>query len=136
MKPKDFQLHLEIAIDVLSKKDIAVIPPLKNFLCSMSSSKQIEQVLGAAVLHFAENDQSVFEWIITHQDLLVPELDLSVFAKGLIVSRLENCGCLQGENPLAVRNTVFCKSQALLTGLADCFSQDELLLIRNILTHQ
>ena len=133
MDRNDFQLHLEIAIDVLGKQNVAAIRPLKEFLCSIPSPKQIEQVLATAVLHFAADNQAVFAWIITNQNLLAPEIDLLAFTKGLITSRLRNRGWTQGQDFQLEQNSVLFMNQALVNTLTDCFSQSERILVSAVL---
>ncbi|MEA5464976.1 hypothetical protein [Leptothoe sp. PORK10 BA2] len=133
MEQNDFQQSLAIVIDVLQAKDITAIPKVKDFLYSLPSLKQIEQALAAALLHFAERDKSVFDWIVLYQDQFCPELDLFAFTRNVVRTRLCDKGWVQGRDFWFDLRNILHMSRALSVNFPDYFSSSELILVRTML---
>lgn len=133
MNRQDLQPYLEIAISVLARQDISAVAKLKDFLMSLPSPKHIEQVLGFTVLHFAENEPLVFDWVLQNQSALAPELDLSAFARKLTEGRLCDRGWVPGKDfDVSSVPAVFAHEPST-TVLRSHFSDGERLLIQSML---
>lgn len=133
MEQSDFQQSLEVVIDVLREKDIAAIAKVKDFLYSLPSLKQTEQALAKAILHFAERDKSVFDWIVVHQDQFCPELDLFAFTRNVVRTRLCDKGWVQGRDFWFDLRNILHMSRSLSSSFSDYFSRSELILVRTML---
>ena len=136
MEQDDFQRSLDVVIGVLQAKDILAITKVKSFLYSLPNLKQTEQALAAAIIHFAEWDQSVFDWIVVNQDQFVPELDLFAFTRNLVRTRLTEEGYVKDRDFWFDLSNILHLGPALGQSLPQCFSQGELLLVRTMLKIQ
>ena len=132
MDENEFQRYLDIVVCVFKEKDAAGLRKVKEFLYSLSSPRQKEQTLAAAVLYFAEHDRQVFEWILSHQESLSPELDLFGFTRSLIRARLIDKGWLQDRDFRFDLQSLLCGNSLLRQTFEEYFSQGELLLIREM----
>lgn len=130
---QDFQPHLEIAISVLAKQDASAVAKLKDFLLSLPSPKHIEQVLGFTVLHFAENERPVFDWILQNQAALAPELDLLAFTKKLTEARLRDRDWIPGKDFDVSSVPPFFAHEPSTVVLRSYFNDSERLLIKAML---
>ena len=129
----DFQRSLDIVICVLKEKDINTLTTVKEFLHSLPSLKQTEQALASAILYFAQHDRQVFDWIITHQDGLRPELDLFAFTRALVRSRLCEKGWVQSRDFWFDLHNVLRMHPLLKTHFPDYFSRSEWLLVKTMI---
>lgn len=96
--PQEYQSYVDIAIDVLRVKNQAKLEILKNFLISLPSLTDIENVLAEAVNSVAQTDLPTYRWIIQHPDYLMPELDLKRLAQQLAVSKLKESQLILGQD--------------------------------------
>ncbi|ERT04494.1 hypothetical protein M595_5562 [Lyngbya aestuarii BL J] len=103
-QPQEYQSYIEIAVDVLQVQNQAKLEILKNFLLSLPSLTEIENVLAEAVHHLAQTDPQTYRWIIQHPDYLMPELDLTRLAQQLALSKLKNSPLILGEDFRLTRN--------------------------------
>ena len=133
METNDFQRSLDVVICVLKEKDTTAIFKVKDFLYSLPSLKQIERALASAVLYFAQHDQPVFDWIIAHQAMLNPELDLFAFTRALVRTRLCERGWIQGRDFWFDLQNILRMGPLLSPHFADYFNQGELRLVRTML---
>lgn len=134
MKIKEFQVYLDVTIDVLKRKNLSAITPLKNFLQSCPSPKHREQILLAGILHFARHDRHIFSWTLDHQEHFLPELDILAATRKLAISRLNTQGWVQGRDfQMPAKNLLVLRGKSIAM-LSDLFDQHELLLINRILT--
>ena len=129
MNQQDFQPYLDIAISVLGKKDAGAVAKLKAFLVSLPGPAYIEQVLGLAVVYFAEHDSTVFDWLVSNPTMLSPELNLKKFTQKTIEQRLKACGCADGKGVAFESETVWLSSQEKLSLLERTLSEGELKLL-------
>ncbi len=143
MQRKDFQPSLEVAISVLAEKDVGAIQKLKDFLQSLPNPKQVEKTLVEAVLHLAQQDLESFNWLIEHQAVLSPELNLTDFTRRLAVKRLRASatatadpsvrGWMQDKDVIVHPKAVWTLSRPVLEALTACLSPAELRLVKAIL---
>ncbi len=103
-QPQEYQSYIEIAVDVLQVQNQAKLEILKNFLLSLPSLTEIENVLVEAVHHVAQTDPQTYRWIVQHPDYLMPELDLKGLAQQLALSKLKNSPLILGEDFKLTRN--------------------------------
>ncbi|MBX2862901.1 MAG: hypothetical protein KTR27_05045 [Leptolyngbyaceae cyanobacterium MAG.088] len=129
----DFKKSLDIVISVLQTKDIAALNNVKDFLYSLPNLKQTEQALASAVLYFAQHDRHVFDWIMTHQSSLLPELDLFAFTRNLVRSRLRDSGWVQSRDFRFDLHNILLLSSLIKPHFTDYFSPSELILIKTTL---
>ncbi|WP_413160653.1 hypothetical protein ACL6C3_19280 [Capilliphycus salinus ALCB114379] len=97
-QPQEYQSYIEIAVEVLQVQNQAKLEILKNFLISLPSLTDIENVLAEAVHHLAQTDPQTYRWIVQHPDYLMPELDLKRLAQQLALSKLKNSQLICGED--------------------------------------
>lgn len=97
-RPQEYQSYIEIAVDVLRVQNQAKLEILKNFLLSLPSLTDIENVLAEAVHHLAQTDPQTYRWIVRHPDYLMPELDLRRLAQQLAFSKLQKSQLILGED--------------------------------------
>ena len=71
---------------------------MKNFLISLPSLTDIENVLAEAVHYVAQTDPQTYRWIVQHPDYLMPELDLKRLAQQLAFSKLKNSQLTLGKD--------------------------------------
>lgn len=91
--PEDpFRFEREIAISILTKRDLAALKALKQFLLNMSGPKAIETVLAQAVCGCAEADPEALAWILAQADQLEPELSLERWMQRRVVTCLGDHG--------------------------------------------
>ena len=133
MSNTDFQTYLDVAISVLSQKESISIRKLKDFLQALPNPKQVEQTLGSAVLHFARNDASVFEWVIANQNLLEPELNLVNFTRRLMIRRVRDRGDLQDSEISTDLRVPLQLTPKTLAALSHCLEAGELQLVKAVL---
>lgn len=133
MLPEDSQPYLDVAIDVIGTQNVSAVRKLKAFLVALPTPKQIEQVLAAAILHFAEHDRAVFEWVVEHQAVLAPELDLLSFVKKQVLTRLSDRGWVRHRDFELDIQTRSLTNHRTNDELADYFSQPEWQLIEAVL---
>lgn len=134
MEKREFQFYLDVTIDVLRRKNLSAITPLKNFLQSSPSPRYCEQILMEGILHFARHDRDIFIWLIEHQEYFMPELNILSATRKLTISRLNNQGWIQGKDfQIPSKNLLVLRGKSI-TMLTDLFCQHELLLINRILT--
>ena len=129
MNPKDLQPFLDVAISVLEAKDAIATAKLKDFLIASPGPAYIEQSLGLAVVHFANNNPPVFNWLLSNQNILSPELDLKSFTQKMIRQRLIGQGWTEGEN-FTLQSDQLLIEQASIAILSNYFSPGELSLIK------
>ena len=79
----DAKPYLEIAIDVLSSKDLRSILALKNFL-AIFPSPDIEETLKVALYRIAETDPDTCRWLLRNRIYLMPELDIIELANNFM----------------------------------------------------
>ncbi|MEL7330115.1 MAG: hypothetical protein AAGJ69_09790, partial [Cyanobacteria bacterium J06559_1] len=113
--------------------DIDAVAKLKAFLLSLPSPKHIEQVLGFTVLHFAENESPVFNWVLQNQAALAPELDLPAFSKKLVEGRLRGRGWIRGKDFDISSVPPFFATEPPTVVLDSYFSNGERLLLKSTL---
>jgi len=123
MNSEHLQPYLGIAVSILATQDASATKNLKDFLVSMPSTKQIEQTLGLAIVQLAEQNPAAFKWVLAHQSILMPELDLQAFAEKMAKDRLSERSVSQAW-------------QTLDTVLDQHFSQGERLLIQAVMSSQ
>ena len=133
MQQQEFDAFLGVIISVLARQDIAAIGKLKEFLTSLPNPRQVEELLGQAVLHFAEADANVFNWLVVNQAALLPELELVVFTQRFVTLRLSDRGYLQGQDFNTQTPGQLVLNSSSTVCLANCFSAAEQLLINTIL---
>ena len=130
MNPKDLQPFLDVAISVLEAKDAIAITQLKDFLTASPGPAYIEQSLGLAIVHFAEKDPSTFNWILSNQEKLSPELELRSFTKKMISQRLASHQWTEGKDFIIEPDKILITSQKSAAALFACFSEGEMSLIK------
>lgn len=135
-KNNDFQRSLDVVISVLQEKNVGAIAKVKSFLYSLPSPKQTEQALASAILHFAEQDQSVFDWIVIYQNQFFPELDLFAFTRNLVRVRLSEKGYVKDRDFWFDLRNILHLTPNLSQSFPHYFSQSELLLVRTMLNIQ
>lgn len=145
MDSESLQPYLAIAVSVLVMQDALAVQKLKRFLVSMPSTKQIEQALGLAVVQLAEQDVFAFEWVLSHQAMLLPELDLKAFVKKLVTDRLRHSEALQspdrgwtlGEDfELSALPLPFLLDARLSATFEQHFSEGERVLLMSVLSSE
>lgn len=97
-QPQEYESYIEIAVDVLQVKKLGNVEILKNFLVSLPSFTDIENVLAEAVHHLAQTDPQTYLWIVQHPDYLMPELDLKRLAQQLAFSKLQKSELILGQD--------------------------------------
>ena len=130
MNPNDLQPFLDVAISVLERRDVIAAEKLKDFLMASPGPTYTEQALGLAVVYFVENDPSVFDWILSNQDILSPELDLKSFIRKMIYQRLVSCGWIDGENFVIESDRLLIAGPEFMTKFDCCFSKGEMTLVK------
>ena len=133
MNQKDFQLYLDVTIDVLSQKNLKAIDTLKNFLRSSPSPKDTEQILLAGILYFAKHDTATFTWLIDQQDHLRPEINILISTQKLVTDRLIHQGWVHGRDFQMEDSKTLMINRKSAVDLSECCSQHELLLIQTTL---
>lgn len=91
-------LAFEIAVIAIQTRQAERIEALKNFLVSLPNPKQVEGVLAKAIVHCAATDKALYFWIVEHEALFQPELDLAHWSRRTALSRLLSQGCVVGKD--------------------------------------
>ncbi|MEL6488776.1 MAG: hypothetical protein AAFV85_10880 [Cyanobacteria bacterium J06634_6] len=130
MTQQDLQPYLDIAISVLEKKDVSATAKLKDFLLSLPGPAHIEQALGLSVVYFAKHSVVTFDWILSNQAMLSPELDLKAFTRKLIVQQLSASGWVYGEDFEFESGRLLLRHQDGITRLEENLSEGELMLLQ------
>ncbi len=91
-------LTFEIAVVAIQTRQADRIEALKNFLASLPNPKQVERVLVKAIIHCAATDKALYLWVVDHEELFQPELDLAQWSRRTALSRLLNQGCVVGKD--------------------------------------
>ena len=132
MEQNNFQRSLDIVIYVLKTKDIGTLIAIKDFLYALPSFKDIEQVLASAVLHYAQHDRDVFDWLISNRTVLAPELDLFIYTRTLVRSRLREKGWSENKDFWFDLDSILWISSSIQCEWDSYFSFGELLVIKTI----
>ena len=130
MNPEDLQPFLDVAISVLASKDAIAASKLKYFLAASPGPTYTEQALGLAVVHFAKDNPAVFNWIISNQDILAPELDLKFFTRKMIRQQLVRHGWVVGKDFILELDKLLIVDEASIAKLNSYFSEGEMTLIK------
>jgi hypothetical protein len=112
-----YELHLDLAIDVLKTQNPALVVSLKDFLTVLPNAKCVEEVLIAAIYRLAEADPDACRWILRNPRYLEPELDLTEITTKLVMTKLQNQGFVLGQDFKFESNSQLCISEQAKTRL-------------------
>lgn len=125
----DAQPHLELAIDVLSSRDLRWILALKNFLVILPSPKYIEETLKVALYRIAETDPDTCRWLLRNRIYLMPELDIIELANNFMENNFKRQDLiLNREFKFEQNRKLFLNEQAQADLVIEISACDRLLL--------
>jgi hypothetical protein len=97
-KLDDYQLYVDLAVDIFKSQNQALIIHLKNFLAYLASPIDIESIFQSAIEQLAITDEQSCRWILCNPDYLLPEIDLIEVAKDMTKIVLNNQGFVCGQD--------------------------------------
>lgn len=88
----NYDIHIELAVDVFKSQNPTLIVSLKNFLTVLPNAKCVEEVLTGAIYKLAKTEPDACRWLLRNSYYLKPEVDLVELARSLALIKLEMQG--------------------------------------------